>query len=407
MRTLIPSSVSRPTAGVAVAAVLVAGLAGTVRRATAGDVAVVADGRTVHVAARSLADARQAALRAGVAVGDHDRVLPAGRVHDGTTVTVGRAHAYTLTLDGVVSTQWSTAGTVGQALGLLLGDRLHGAAVSLPTDMPLYPDRVTVEVSTVKRATVRLAGRTRPVTSNAATVAGLLRDAHVTLGGRDLTVPGADAPVTDRMTVSVDRLAPGQHTITSEIPFATVRRPSAELPVGTTRVASPGEPGQRLSVFEDVLRNGRRVETRLVSRVVAVPSRPRIVLVGTGAPTTSTLTAMTATSPPPDTVRAATSADPKRRDSTAPVAASGPVGDTVWDRLATCESGNDWQINSGNGYYGGLQFDLTTWQAYGGTGYPYEHTRDEQIAVAERLRAARGFYPWPVCGRRLGLIPTG
>jgi hypothetical protein len=78
-------------------------------------------------------------------------------------------------------------------------------------------------------------------------------------------------------------------------------------------------------------------------------------------------------------------------------------GGSVWDRLAQCESGGNWSINTGNGYYGGLQFNLQTWQSYGGTGYPHQHSRETQIAVAERLHAARGFQPWPACSRKLGL----
>src|SRR3990170_7752082 len=81
-------------------------------------------------------------------------------------------------------------------------------------------------------------------------------------------------------------------------------------------------------------------------------------------------------------------------------------GDTVWDALAQCESGGNWAINTGNGYYGGLQFNLATWQGYGGAefaAYPHEATREQQIIVAERLRAARGFAPWPACSAKLGL----
>ena len=81
-------------------------------------------------------------------------------------------------------------------------------------------------------------------------------------------------------------------------------------------------------------------------------------------------------------------------------------GDTVWDALATCESGGNWAINTGNGYYGGLQFSLGTWEGYGGAqyaAYPHQATRLEQIAVAERLRAARGYQPWPACRLKLGL----
>ncbi len=79
-------------------------------------------------------------------------------------------------------------------------------------------------------------------------------------------------------------------------------------------------------------------------------------------------------------------------------------GGTVWDALAQCESGGNWAINTGNGYYGGLQFNLGTWQAYGGSGYPHQNSREAQIAVAERVRAATGGYgSWPGCAAKLGL----
>jgi hypothetical protein len=81
--------------------------------------------------------------------------------------------------------------------------------------------------------------------------------------------------------------------------------------------------------------------------------------------------------------------------------------DSVWDRLAQCESGGNWQINTGNGYYGGLQIGLPFWRAYGGREFavfPHQATREEQIIVAERGRdAAGGYRPWPACSRRLGL----
>jgi hypothetical protein len=81
-------------------------------------------------------------------------------------------------------------------------------------------------------------------------------------------------------------------------------------------------------------------------------------------------------------------------------------GSSVWDDLAQCESGGNWAINTGNGYYGGLQFSHATWHGYGGgefAEYPHEATREEQIIVAERLRAARGYAPWPACRDKLGL----
>lgn len=83
------------------------------------------------------------------------------------------------------------------------------------------------------------------------------------------------------------------------------------------------------------------------------------------------------------------------------------VNGNVWDRLAACESGQRWNINTGNGYYGGLQFHPGTWISNGGGKYAPRAdlaTREQQIAVAENLRKARGFAPWPACARMLGLL---
>ena len=71
-----------------------------------------------------------------------------------------------------------------------------------------------------------------------------------------------------------------------------------------------------------------------------------------------------------------------------------------WDRVAACESGGNWAINTGNGYYGGLQFSLGTWRAYGGSGYPNQQSKAEQIRVAENVRTSSGLHHWPVCGQR-------
>ncbi|OLL70511.1 hypothetical protein Ae168Ps1_6258c [Pseudonocardia sp. Ae168_Ps1] len=95
------------------------------------------------------------------------------------------------------------------------------------------------------------------------------------------------------------------------------------------------------------------------------------------------------------------------RDPDSAPAASEAAGGTnaaTWDRLAQCESGGNWAINTGNGYSGGLQFDQATWEAYGGTGSAHEASREEQIAVAEKVRAARdGYSAWPACSKKLGL----
>jgi hypothetical protein len=91
----------------------------------------------------------------------------------------------------------------------------------------------------------------------------------------------------------------------------------------------------------------------------------------------------------------------------APVALAGtadaaqPTG--KWDRLAQCESGGRWNISTGNGYHGGLQFSAQTWKAFGGKGSPAKASKSQQIAVAERVLAKQGWKAWPACSKKLGL----
>jgi LysM repeat protein len=89
--------------------------------------------------------------------------------------------------------------------------------------------------------------------------------------------------------------------------------------------------------------------------------------------------------------------------STVTRSSAAPAGGGVWDRLAQCESGGNWGINTGNGYSGGLQFSPGTWAANGGTGSAHNASRAEQIRVAERVRASQGWGAWPACSSKLGL----
>jgi hypothetical protein len=82
------------------------------------------------------------------------------------------------------------------------------------------------------------------------------------------------------------------------------------------------------------------------------------------------------------------------------VAAQAIPYEANWDRVAACESGGNWAINTGNGYYGGVQFSLATWRSVGGSGYPHENSKRTQVVMAERLRIRSGLGQWPVCGRR-------
>ncbi|MBN9795199.1 hypothetical protein DMP17_42445 [Pseudonocardia sp. TMWB2A] len=127
---------------------------------------------------------------------------------------------------------------------------------------------------------------------------------------------------------------------------------------------------------------GREVARERVGAGQDTPATPRVVKVGTKKKVEEIIA---------------------KAKSSAPAVSNG----ATWDKLAKCESGGDWNINTGNGYQGGLQFNKQTWQAYGGGQYAPtadQASREEQIAVAEKVKDDRGGYSaWPSCSSKLGL----
>ncbi len=129
----------------------------------------------------------------------------------------------------------------------------------------------------------------------------------------------------------------------------------------------------------------------------------------TTLPPTTTTTApptTTTTEAPTTTTTEAPAPEPPAEDP-APPDTGGGFGDpgdyATWDALADCESGGNWATNTGNGYYGGLQFSASTWQAVGGSGLPSDHSRETQIHFGQILQARSGWGQWPHCSSQLGL----
>ena len=103
--------------------------------------------------------------------------------------------------------------------------------------------------------------------------------------------------------------------------------------------------------------------------------------------------------------KAETKAATTSRTSTRTTSHTTVSGTSIWDKIAACESGGNWSINTGNGYYGGLQFTQSTWNAYGGQSYASRAdlaSREDQIAVAQRVQASQGWGAWPVCSYKAG-----
>jgi hypothetical protein len=147
----------------------------------------------------------------------------------------------------------------------------------------------------------------------------------------------------------------------------------------------------------------RLVQSRAASEAVqfqalASPADPVIL---EAVPTTAAPTTTTAPPPPPPPAPVAAPAP-----APAPAPSGAGTGDpndpASWDRLAQCEASGNWAANTGNGYYGGLQFSLSSWQAVGGPGYPHESSRETQIEMGKRLYAQGGWGHWPGCTRSFG-----
>ena len=165
------------------------------------------------------------------------------------------------------------------------------------------------------------------------------------------------------------------HTVverTEAVEFDRITKKSDDLYIGQSTLTRAGIPGKRLATYDVTRRAGKVTDRTLLRAKVQRKAVDEIVTIGT--------------KPKPE-----------------PVAATSG-GSGVWDRLAQCESGGNWQINTGNGYYGGLQFNLGTWRSYGGSGRPDQASKAEQIRIATKLRdAAGGYGAWPGCASKLGL----
>lgn len=347
---------------------------------TAGSALALAMNKTVTVAVdgeertvSTFADTVGGVLEsAGLHAGDKDTLAPSADtgITDGSRIILARGRLLTLTVNGQQRELWTTAATVGEALRQL-GMRLDGVTMSADRSRRIPLQGMALAVRTPKPLLL-YDGAAPPqiVTAVATTVAEVLAAQGVVLGPHDSVVPEPAAPVVPGMHVEVTRVRITEVRETEAVHPAEKRIEDSELPEGEELVESEGKPGEKIVTYRVTTTNGEETDREELSETVSVEPKPRVVRVGTRS---------------------------------APEVSDG----SLWDRLAECESGGDWSTNTGNGYYGGLQFDKQTWDAYGGTqyaSYPHQASREEQIATAEKVRDDRGGYgAWPSCSAQLGL----
>jgi uncharacterized protein YabE (DUF348 family) len=307
----------------------------------------------------------------GFDIGERDDVTPAAdaRVHDADTIVVRRSRPLQLSLDGREPKQvWTTALSVDEALAQLSMTDTAPAAASRGSRVPLAG--MALPVLSAKNVRIDDGGAVRNVRLAARNVAELLAADGAPLEQADKVSPPASTPVTEGMAIQVTRIRVKQ--ITERVPLPPTARRVEDPTMNMSRqvVEDPGTPGTQDVTYSVATVDGAETGRLPVSNAVVTPARDSVLRVG----------AKPGTEVPPS------------------------VHGAAWDRIANCESHGNWAINTGNGFYGGVQFDYGTWIANGGLKYAPRAdmaTREEQIAIAEVTQARQGWGAWPVCsGRR-------
>lgn len=334
-----------------------------------------------------------------IAVGPHDVVAPPPTtpVEDGTRIAVSYGRVLTLVLDGQAKTYWTTATTVSSALQQI-GTRVStGADLSTSRSAFISRQGLSVAINTPKQVTLKVGpDKPRPVTTTALTVGDALIDLKVHLDDNDQVTPALSTPLGKSSRIVVTRVFSFTRVSKVSIGYRTIVKTDSHLTKGNVRVERAGTEGTDWVTHRFSGTNGHVASKRVVKRVVITAPVSRIEVHGT----------YVAPPPPPPAPAPAPAPAPYVAPAPAPAPPAPSYGGSIWDRIAACESGGNWSINTGNGYYGGLQFSSSTWLGYGGGAYaPTANlaSREAQIAIAERVQAAQGWGAWPVCSVQAGV----
>ena len=330
-----------------------------------------------------------------IAVNDHDVVAPnpSTKLTEGTVVAVQFGRQLKVSVDGKSSSHWTTATNVGQAL-ISLGLDSAGAAMSTSRSTTIGRSGLSLDIATLKVVKIDAAGKKRVIKTTGQTVADALAAAKITVDKNDkLNVHKTDRLV-DGAAFRYTRVDVRKVTKKKKVAYVVVHKNSDKLTKGDTKVDTAGKSGVRTIMIRETLYNGKVKDRNKISSKITTSPVTQVILVGTK---------VTVKTPEPASKSSTSSKKSSSSSSSSGGSGSSTPSDSVWDRLAQCEAGGNWSINTGNGFYGGLQFTLSTWRAYGGTGMPNEASREEQIAVGKRVQAAQGWGAWPACTSKLGI----
>jgi len=312
---------------------------------------------------------------AHIPVGPHDSVSPKlnSPIDSGDKIVIDRGRQVDMKMGRQVKKVWSTASTVNAFIrDVGLADTGAYVPGNRWAALPLHD--AVVKVDMPKKATVVADGSRFATDSTGKTVADLLADAQVPVGANDRVTPALNTPLRDGMTVTVNRVAYRTVTRSATLHFPIQKKADHTLFKGLQEVVQHGQDGAEELTYRVAYIDGKPQRQQVIGRKVTSPARTKVIRYGTKVPAAG---------------------------SSAAGQSNGPLN---WDAVAHCESTNNWQDNTGNGFYGGLQFDYGTWLSNGGGAYAPRAdlaTREQQIAIAQRVYDARGTSPWPVCGQNV------
>lgn len=344
------------------------------------DVTVDVNGEIIQASTMS-SDVEGVLESAGITVGDRDQVTPAlsESVGNDDTITVRSTRQVAVIIDGKQQQIDTTALTVGDLLDQL-GHGEETSALSSARNQEIPLDGLDLEITSAKKFTINDGGKPGTMSLPAATVGDIFKLRGTPLGPEDVVNPPADTPVTEGMHVDVFRVTTDEVKEVREIQAPVREIEDPEAPAGEETVVEEGAAGKERVTFKVRKENGVEVAREQVAVKELQAPKERVVRVGTKKPE----------GPAGNTGAAAPA-----------------VGDgSVWDQLAQCEATGNWAINTGNGFYGGLQFTQQTWEGFGGGAYAPRAdlaTREQQIAVAQKVQAAQGWGAWPACTSKMGL----
>ncbi len=295
-----------------------------------------------------------AAKKITIKEGDKISPSPSAVVGNGDSIDIAYAKPVTLAVDGDVSKHTVFERTVGEALDEFGVQPEPDAYVSHKLSKPLSRKGSEIVISSEKTLTIVADGKSETVTTKAPTVGEVLEEANVSLDSDDEVDPGNAAFVKPDQKLKVVRIEKVTKTEEVAVKFPVEVRKDPEAYQGEVSIVTKGKQGKNREKVALVMADGKVRDRVVLDSEVLVKPVGQVESHGTS------------TTPP----------------------------DSVWDKIAQCESGGNWSINTGNGYYGGLQFSAATWRSVGGPGLPHQQSREVQIKYAKILQARSGWGQW-------------